>query len=124
MLQGSVLSRQAVVTSFIIESNQVITRQAAGYAVDSQFNFQVATHPFKWNVRRTDRDFKIIRDYLMRSFPQTMVPPLPRISYARRYSQKQMAKLERYYERFLRCCFKSRILRSNQHFVDFLKMND
>jgi len=37
----------------------------------------IETYPMKWQVRRLDSDFDTLRDYLLRTFPQTMIPPLP-----------------------------------------------
>ena len=37
----------------------------------------VDTFPMKWRVKRLDSDFVILRDFLLRSYPQTVIPPLP-----------------------------------------------
>lgn len=37
----------------------------------------VETYPMKWSVKRLDTDFVTLRDYLLRTYPQTIIPPLP-----------------------------------------------
>ena len=38
----------------------------------------VDTFPMKWRVKRLDTDFEVLREYLLRAFPQTIIPPLPK----------------------------------------------
>ena len=79
------------------------------------------TFPFKWKVSRTHHDFHALREYLLKKFPQTIIPPLPRFNSKRKYTPKQLIKREIYYQRFLIIVMKSQILRSSEFLVEFLR---
>lgn len=72
-------------------------------------------------MKRTNADFKALRELLMRQFPQTMMPPLPNFSPRKKLTPKQIVKKEVYYQRFLKQVLKSMLLRSSDILVDFLK---
>ncbi len=85
---------------------------------------EIVTYPFKWKVSRTHADFAVLRDYLLRKYPQTIVPPLPRFSGRKRLTHKQIVKRQVYYQRFLTHVMRSMILRSCEFLVEFLKESD
>ena len=91
------------------------------YVQNSQISMEIISYPFKWKVRRTNQDFKALRDYLLRRYPQTIVPALPRFNPRKRLTQKQLVKRQVYYQRFLTCLMRSQILRSAEFLVEFLK---
>lgn len=86
--------------------------------------YEIVTTPYKWKVKRQDKDITDLRFYLARMFPQVIVPPLPHVKTNKRMTQRQMIKKERRYERFFNSIFKSHILRSNSFLVDFFKESD
>lgn len=45
----------------------------------------------KWRVKRLDTDFEVLREYLLRAFPQTVIPPLPKSS-KKKLNDRQVAK--------------------------------
>lgn len=94
------------------------------YVQSSVLSFELVTYPFKWRVRRSHADFVVLRDYLLRKYPQTIVPPLPRFSGKKRLTGKQIVKRQIYYQRFLVQVLKSMILRSSDFLVEFLKETD
>ena len=91
------------------------------YVQASSVTMEIVTYPFKWKVTRTNSDFYELRDYLLRKFPQTIIPPLPRFNPKKRLTQKQLVKRQVYYQRFLASVLKSMILRSSEFLVEFLK---
>lgn len=94
------------------------------YVVNSSLTIDLVTYPFKWKVKRTHADFVALRDYLIRKFPQTIVPPLPRYNAKKKLTGRQILKKELYYQRFIACVLKSMILRSAPFLLEFLKEND
>jgi hypothetical protein len=91
------------------------------YVSSSLIQMEIMTYPFKWKVTRTHHDFHALRDYLLKKFPQTIIPPLPRFNAKRRYTPKQLVKREVYFQRFLTFVMKSMILRSSEFLVEFLR---
>lgn len=91
------------------------------YVNSSLIQMEIMTYPFKWKVTRTHHDFHALRDYLLKKYPQTIIPPLPRFNPKRRYTPKQLIKREIYYQRFLIIVMKSQILRSSEFLVEFLR---
>lgn len=85
---------------------------------------EVVSFPFKWRVRRSHADFLTLREYLLRKYPQTIIPPIPRYSQKKRLTVKQIVKKQVYYQRFLTAVLKSQVLRSCQFLVDFLQESD
>lgn len=77
----------------------------------------------KWRVKRLDSDFKTLRDYLLRAFPQTFIPPLPRDK-LKRLNPRQLVKRASYYQRFLNSVLKSQVLRTSKFLVAFLSEVD
>ena len=86
--------------------NQYITSKLGGYIKDQSQMITIDTFPMKWRVKRLDSDFQILRDYLLRSFPQTVIPPLP-AQKLKRLSPRQLLKRQSYYQRFLNAVLRS-----------------
>jgi hypothetical protein len=49
---------------------------------------EILTYPFKWKVKRSNQDFKALRDYLLRKYPQTIIPALPRFNARKKLTGK------------------------------------
>lgn len=94
------------------------------YVQSSVIQMEVMTYPFKWKVTRSHADFVVLREYLLRKYPQTIIPPLPRFNVRKRLTHKQIVKREVYYQRFLQSVMRSMILRTSDFLVDFLKESD
>lgn len=58
--------------------SQYITSQVAGYVRSQSQMVTIDTYPFKWRVKRLDTDFDMLREYLLRAYPQCIIPPLPK----------------------------------------------
>eukprot|EP00347_Sterkiella_histriomuscorum_P002889 403366404 len=120
-IEGTVLNRNKNVVCLISNANQLIQNQMLSYISNSTVSMDILSYPFKWKVKRTNQDFKALRDYLLRKYPQTIVPALPRFNPRKRLTIKQLVKKQIYYQRFLTCVMKSQVLRSAEFLVDFLK---
>lgn len=81
----------------------------------------VDTFPMKWRVKRLDSDFKILRDYLLKMFPQVVIPPLPGNKGKKELSTRQLVKRKTYYQRFLNSVLRSQVLKTSTFLVDFLQ---
>lgn len=62
-----------------------------------------------------------MRIYLLKKFPQTIIPALPNFNNKKKLTMKQLAKKNIYLTRFLTVISKSQVLRSAPFLVDFLK---
>ena len=80
----------------------------------------IDSFPMKWRVKRLDSDFKILREYLLRTFPQSFIPPLPKDK-LKRLNARQLSKRSSYYQRFLNSILKSQVLKTSKFLVAFLQ---
>ena len=80
----------------------------------------IDTFPMKWRVKRLDSDFVILRDFLLRSYPQTVIPPLP-AQKMKRLTARQLVKRQSYYQRFLNSVLRSQVLKTSKFLVAFLQ---
>jgi len=71
------LSRNMGSLCVVSSVNQYITSKIGGYVKEQSQMVTIDTFPMKWRVKRLDSDFQILRDYLLRSYPQSVIPPLP-----------------------------------------------
>lgn len=94
------------------------------YVMNSNLSMEIVSHPLGWKVTRTHSDFESLRKYLVRKYPQTLVPSLPKYDYSKELKEKHLKKRTAYYERFLEYVLKSMTLRSSEILVIFLKETD
>ena len=99
--------------------NQYITKKYAGLSKDQSLMVTIDTFPMKWRVKRLDSDFKILRDYLLRVYPQVVIPPLPAIK-IKQASARQLRKRQTYFQRFLNAVLRSQVLKTSKFLVAFL----
>jgi len=57
----------------------------------------IHTFPLGWKVQRLDIDFVTLRNYLVRKYPQVVIPPLPIVNQKKKLSKKQLYKKKLYY---------------------------
>lgn len=84
----------------------------------------IQTYPMGWKVQRLDIDFMQLRKYLVKKYPQIIVPPLPLVKERKVLSRKQLHKKKIYYQKFLNIVLKSKLLRSCKLLVDFMQNTD
>lgn len=77
LVEDTVLSRNNGTQCVVTGINQFITSQVGGYMRSQTQMITIETYPMKWQVKRLDSDFETLREYLLRSYPQTIIPPLP-----------------------------------------------
>ena len=75
--EETILSRNMGSTCIVAGVNQYITSKYAGLTKDQSMMITIDTFPMKWRVKRLDSDFQILRDFLLRTYPQVVIPPLP-----------------------------------------------
>jgi hypothetical protein len=46
------------------------------------------TYPFNWKVHRLDIDFSMLRNYLIKKYPQVIIPPLPLVNQKKKLDRK------------------------------------
>lgn len=79
-IDGTVLNRHKNVVTIVHNGQQQIQSQIMKYVQNSVLSVEVVSFPFKWKVRRSHADFITLREYLLRKYPQTVIPPIPRYS--------------------------------------------
>jgi hypothetical protein len=62
--------------------------------------YTIETHPFGWNVLRKEQDFKRFRDYMVKKFPQFVIPPLLQTKLLE--AQADIETKKTYFQEFLR----------------------
>lgn len=82
------------------------------------------TYPMGWEVQRLDIDFLQLRNYLIKKYPQVIIPPLPKVNQKKKLTRKQLFKKKVYYQKFLSCVMKSKVLRGCKFLQDFLREQD
>ena len=117
--EDTVLSRNPGSTCIITALNQYVTSSVGNYVRTQSQMITIETYPMKWQVKRLDTDFETLRDYLLRSFPQTIVPPLPNLT-KKKLTKHQTTKRMLYYQRFLNLILRSHILKTSKFLVAFL----
>ena len=75
--EDTILSRNMGCACIVAGVNQYITSKYAGLSKDQSMMITIDTFPMKWRVKRLDSDFTILRDFLLRTYPQVVIPPLP-----------------------------------------------
>ena len=80
----------------------------------------IDTFPSKWRVKRLESDFQILRDFLLRTYPQVVIPPLPTAKGKKELKPRQLLKRQQYYQRFLNAVLRSQVLKTSKFLVAFL----
>ncbi len=83
-------------TCIVAGVNQYITSKMGGLSKDQSMMITIDSFPMKWRVKRLDSDFDILRDFLLRTYPQVVIPPLPAYK-TKRQTARQLIKRQSYY---------------------------
>lgn len=118
--EDTVLTRNNGAVCLIAGVNQYVTSKMAGLSKETSMMITIDSFPMKWRVKRLDSDFHILRDYLLKMFPQVVIPPLPASKGKKELNARQLAKRQKYYQRFLNACLRSSILKTSTFLVAFL----
>ena len=93
------MSQSKFYLSHTFRCSQLITKRSMfGNKVLAQSLMVVMhTYPFGWKVQRLDQDFISLREYLIKKFPQVIIPPLPMVNQKKALTTKQLQKKKVYY---------------------------
>ena len=91
-----------------------------GLAKEQSMMITVDTFPMKWRVKRLESDFVVLRDYLLRTYPQVVIPPIPAPK-KKQITARQLVKRRQYYQRFLNAVLRSQVLKTSKFLVSFLQ---
>jgi len=84
--------------------------------------YTIDTHPFGWSVTRKEQDFKRFRDYIIKKFPQFVIPPLMQTKLLEAQADIETKKL--YFQEFLRAIISNPELWACKFLEEFLSIND
>jgi hypothetical protein len=82
-------------------------------------SFMVRTFPLDKEVKRRDRDFNILREYLVKQFPHVLIPPISEILY-KNSTTSQINERKNILEKYVNLILKSDQLKSSNVVLDFL----
>jgi hypothetical protein len=118
------LNQKAHAQIYVQDVYQLITSKLGKMVRSQSLMVVVHTYPLGWKVQRLDIDFLQLRNYLIKKYPQVVIPPLPLVNQKKRLSRKQLHKKKVYYQKFLSSVMKSKVLRGCKFLVEFLKEQD
>lgn len=88
----------------------------------SYVEYIIETQPFGWNVARREGDFKKLRDYLIKRFPQFVIPPL--LQTKSLFSQSNIESNKVFFKEFLVSLVKNPELCACKYLEEFLSIDD
>ncbi|CAI2363587.1 unnamed protein product [Moneuplotes crassus] len=88
----------------------------------SYVEYYIETQPFGWNVKRREQDFQRLRNYLLKKFPQFVIPPLIQNKLFEMQSDKETKKV--YFQEFLREVSSNPELCACKFLEEFLSITD
>ena len=104
--EDTILTRNSGSVCIVAAVNQYVTSKYAGFQKDQSMMITIDTFPMKWRVKRLESDFIILRDFLLRTYPQVVIPPLPSPK-KKAITPRQLVKRRQYYQRFLNAVLRS-----------------
>ena len=120
----TVLNKKAYSQIFVADVYQLITSKIGSMVRSQSLMVVIHSFPMNWKVQRLDIDFVTLRHYLVKKYPQVIIPPLPIVNQKKKLSKKQLVKKKIYYQKFLQYVMKSKVLRGCKFLVSFLKEQD
>ena len=88
----------------------------------SYVEYIIETQPFGWNVARREPDFNRLRDYLLRKFPQFVIPPL--LQTKSLFSKSDIESNKIYFKEFLESLVRNSELWACKYLEEFLSIDD
>ena len=119
--EENTLTRNSGSVCLVAGINQYVTSKLAGLSKETSMMITVDTFPMKWRVKRLDSDFLILRDYLLKMYPQVVIPPLPSAKGKKELTSRQLIKRKHYYQRFLNAILRSQVLKTSNFLMAFLQ---
>lgn len=118
------LNKKAYAQIYVADVYQLITSKIGSMVRGQSLMIVIHSYPMSWKVQRLDIDFVTLRSYLVKKYPQVIIPPLPLVNQKKKLTKKQLIKKKIYYQKFLQSVMKSKVLRGCKFLVDFLKEQD
>jgi PX domain len=88
ILEGTMLTNKNSIVCKISNIQQEVERHVKGFIkTKTDFYMTISSYPFGWKVTRSHEDFVALREYLVRKYPQTLVPGVPHIKPRKEYSK-------------------------------------
>lgn len=97
----TVLNKKAYAQIYVADVYQLITAKIGNMVRAQSLMVVINTYPMGWKVQRLDIDFVTLRSYLVKKYPQVIIPPLPMVNQKKKLTKKQLVKKKIYYQKFL-----------------------
>ncbi|CAI2360426.1 unnamed protein product [Moneuplotes crassus] len=95
-----------------------------GFFVGKHLSFKVEVQPLSWAVHRRDKDFNILRDYLVKAFPHLVIPAAPEFNAYKSMDKSMIKKREHLLNRFMNKLMIQKDLRACPAVLDFVSYED
>ena len=70
-----------------------------GFFAGAALTFKINTGaPFNWEVRRKDKEFNLLREYLVKMYPHILIPALLQHKQKKKFEPKFLKKRQRFCE--------------------------
>lgn len=84
----TVLNQKAYSQIYVQDVYQLITSKIGNMVRSQSLMVVLHTYPMGWKVQRLDIDFVQLRHYLIKKYPQVIIPPLPLVNQKKKLSRK------------------------------------
>lgn len=91
-----------------------------GFFLGKHLTFTIQTSPLGWKVKRRDKDFNVLRDYLVKAYPHILVPMCPEHHSTKSIDKNFLRKREHLLNKFMNKCMLQEELKGCPILVDFL----
>ncbi|CAI2359569.1 unnamed protein product [Moneuplotes crassus] len=95
-----------------------------GFFLGKHLCFTVETRPLGWVVTRKDKDFNVLRDYLVKAFPHLVIPAVPEFHSCKSMDKSMTKKRENLLNRFMNKILVQKDLKASPVVLDFLSYED
>lgn len=95
-----------------------------GFFLGKHLSFKVESNPLGWVVRRKDKDFNVLRDYLVKAFPHIVIPAAPEFHSSKSMDKAMIKKRENLLNRFMNKIMIQKDLRASPVVLDFVSYED
>lgn len=75
-----------------IRVTEPLLKESGTFLSSSYLTFKVNTDPCKWANRRKDKEFNSLHDYLVKLYPNILVPAIPQFKTKNKYESKFLRK--------------------------------
>ena len=108
----------------VIVSDGLMQQKSGFLNKSSWLSFKIKIPHIRSEVRRRDEDFDLLQDYLIKAYPNVIVPTTKAFNRLKFNEQKYMTKRAMLLSRFSANVLRSRILRGDQFLMSFLTETD